>query len=319
MQGFDENKITSGIKGDLRQEFRELEILDKITRLHFAGKLPGAVTGVYRRELLRSYKLCTGGKTLTDAPHVHPVLRYNDTLDNNNEITEYSEWMLSSKDQTKRKATADLDSSPTKKCAVHSREAEVGVLGHNAPRHYEVELVGCHPRNRALSPLGLIWDHVNHSYAYDSLFTCLTQARVERSRWLDVVGDTSPLMGVWDIGMSEWPTVPEKARNNVHEILHFMNPREFPRGPVPIRLDPLFRAIANDKTYAAAVVFCDFCHYREPGAAATFGQVQEIGVPERLSSVHPEGVRINAWYTDHLDKYVKACPQCRLNGVACRM
>ncbi|KAJ7724810.1 hypothetical protein B0H14DRAFT_2641457 [Mycena olivaceomarginata] len=112
-------------------------------------------------------------------------------------------------------------------------------------------------------------------------------------------------MGVWDIGMSEWPTAPEKARNNVHEILHFMNPREFPRGPVPIRLDPLFRAIANDKI--------------EPGAAATFGQVQEIGVPERLSSVHPEGVRINAWYTDHLDKYVKACPQCRLNGVACRM
>jgi hypothetical protein len=35
-------------------------------------------------------------------------------------------------------------------------------------------------------------------------------------------------MGVWDIGMSEWPMVPEKARNNVREILHFMNPREFP-------------------------------------------------------------------------------------------
>jgi hypothetical protein len=115
MQGFDENKITSGIKGDLRQEFWELEILEEITRLHFAGKLPGTVTSVYRCELLWSYKLCTCGKALANIPHIHPVLHYNDALDNNNEITEYSEWMLLSKPQTKRKATATLDCSPTKK------------------------------------------------------------------------------------------------------------------------------------------------------------------------------------------------------------
>jgi hypothetical protein len=36
------------------------------------------------------------------------------------------------------------------------------------------------------------------------------------------------MMGVWDIGMTEWLIVPEKARNNVHKILHFTNPREFP-------------------------------------------------------------------------------------------
>ncbi|KAJ7840443.1 hypothetical protein B0H13DRAFT_1649692, partial [Mycena leptocephala] len=41
-------KITSGISGHLRQEFRELELLDEITRLRHEGRLPRRVTGIYR-------------------------------------------------------------------------------------------------------------------------------------------------------------------------------------------------------------------------------------------------------------------------------
>ncbi|KAJ7161113.1 hypothetical protein C8R46DRAFT_859175, partial [Mycena filopes] len=55
VQGFNARKITSGMSGYLRQELRELEILDEITRLSYEGKLPRSVTGLYRRRLLRSY------------------------------------------------------------------------------------------------------------------------------------------------------------------------------------------------------------------------------------------------------------------------
>jgi hypothetical protein len=37
-------KITGGASGALRQEFRELELLDDITRLRFEDKLPSKVT-----------------------------------------------------------------------------------------------------------------------------------------------------------------------------------------------------------------------------------------------------------------------------------
>jgi hypothetical protein len=47
IQGFDSKKITSGISGHLRQEFRELELLDEITRLRHEGRLPKRVTGIY--------------------------------------------------------------------------------------------------------------------------------------------------------------------------------------------------------------------------------------------------------------------------------
>ncbi|KAJ7939700.1 hypothetical protein B0H13DRAFT_1539107, partial [Mycena leptocephala] len=52
IQGFDSKKITSGISGYLRQEFRELELLDEITKLRHEGNLPRTVSGIYRGQLL---------------------------------------------------------------------------------------------------------------------------------------------------------------------------------------------------------------------------------------------------------------------------
>ncbi|KAJ7122511.1 hypothetical protein C8R43DRAFT_841236, partial [Mycena crocata] len=60
MQGFDPKKITTGLSGYLRQEFRELELLDEITRLRFESNLPRCVTGIYRGDLLASYKQWVG-------------------------------------------------------------------------------------------------------------------------------------------------------------------------------------------------------------------------------------------------------------------
>src|SRR6201992_848588 len=62
LQGFNEKKIMKGMNenGYLRQEFRELEILDEITRLRCEGKLPRSVTGIYRGQLLASYRKWKG-------------------------------------------------------------------------------------------------------------------------------------------------------------------------------------------------------------------------------------------------------------------
>jgi len=50
-------KIQGGLTGFLIQEFRELEILDDITRLHYLGELPPSVSAVTRTGLIRSYQL----------------------------------------------------------------------------------------------------------------------------------------------------------------------------------------------------------------------------------------------------------------------
>ncbi|KAJ7216263.1 hypothetical protein C8J57DRAFT_1096189 [Mycena rebaudengoi] len=48
------------MSGYLREELRELEILDDITQLRFEGVLPKNVTGLYRIPLLRSYQAWKG-------------------------------------------------------------------------------------------------------------------------------------------------------------------------------------------------------------------------------------------------------------------
>lgn len=60
MQSFDDKKITSGISGDLRQELRELELLDSITKMRYEGTLPDTVTGITRNELIHKFRQAKG-------------------------------------------------------------------------------------------------------------------------------------------------------------------------------------------------------------------------------------------------------------------
>jgi hypothetical protein len=56
LQGFDPRKITGGCSGALRQEFRELEILDDITALKYNAKLPVNVHGDIRNVLIKTFR-----------------------------------------------------------------------------------------------------------------------------------------------------------------------------------------------------------------------------------------------------------------------
>ncbi|EPQ56051.1 hypothetical protein GLOTRDRAFT_41544, partial [Gloeophyllum trabeum ATCC 11539] len=57
VQGFDPSKMMEGAFGYLRQEFRELEILDNITELQYNGMLPGHIEGHRTNTLVRPYQL----------------------------------------------------------------------------------------------------------------------------------------------------------------------------------------------------------------------------------------------------------------------
>ena len=56
IQEFDDSKIRDGISDWLRQEFRELELLNEITRLQYLRKLPVSVDGVKRKQVIHRYR-----------------------------------------------------------------------------------------------------------------------------------------------------------------------------------------------------------------------------------------------------------------------
>ena len=77
LQGFDAKKITGGASGALRQEFRELELLNEITRLRFVGKLPDTVVGERRNTLLHSFRSLKGDSYVPAS--VHKSIRWSKT------------------------------------------------------------------------------------------------------------------------------------------------------------------------------------------------------------------------------------------------
>ena len=56
LQGFSSKWLVGGASNTLRQEFRELELLDEITALRFADKLPNNIgDGDTRIDLIDAY------------------------------------------------------------------------------------------------------------------------------------------------------------------------------------------------------------------------------------------------------------------------
>ena len=77
LQGFDTYKITGGASGALRQDFRELEMLDDITTLRYNGKLPSSVVGDRRNDLISAFRLLKGEKYVPS--NVHREIRWKES------------------------------------------------------------------------------------------------------------------------------------------------------------------------------------------------------------------------------------------------
>ncbi|KAF8228675.1 hypothetical protein L208DRAFT_1290318 [Tricholoma matsutake] len=76
LQGFDTYKITGGTSGALRQEFRELEMLDDITTLHYNEKLPISIVGNSRNDLISTFCLVKGERYVPS--NVHRAIHWKD-------------------------------------------------------------------------------------------------------------------------------------------------------------------------------------------------------------------------------------------------
>jgi hypothetical protein len=76
IQDFTDKHMTGGLSGYLRQEFRELELLDEVTKLRFNNELPSGVRGLTRTHLIHSYRLKKGERYMpTSMPD---ALRWSD-------------------------------------------------------------------------------------------------------------------------------------------------------------------------------------------------------------------------------------------------
>ncbi|KAJ6529767.1 hypothetical protein B0H19DRAFT_908648, partial [Mycena capillaripes] len=181
-----------GMSGYLRQELRELEILDEITRLRFEGALPRSVTGLYRRRLIRSFYAWKTDHR--DPPHFHPAMRWDASMGNRVPEPEfYSEWKPSVSLNKKRKSLAVTGTSkdraseaiqpPKKRAKDRSGEGQQERV--TTPLVYHLT-----------RPVGLIWDSFDYSCVYDATFTILANLWLEdANKWTTYFAYISGFMG----------------------------------------------------------------------------------------------------------------------------
>lgn len=192
MQGFDPKVITGGASGYLRQEFRELEILDEITRMKYENLLPDHITGNRRNSLIRQFQEWKGASYVPK--NVHASIQWNkhDPLDTLNVVTD-SPWQIIQKGKQKGNASTN---KPTNNIGFVAARGTIPVTVTASKRPLDVDnnrTVVIKAKRAKLSeetitkdqgPLGFVWDGENYSCAYDSVLTILLSIWMQNpSKW----------------------------------------------------------------------------------------------------------------------------------------
>jgi uncharacterized protein DUF6570/helitron helicase-like protein/PIF1-like helicase len=170
LQGFDAKKITGGCSGALRQEFRELELLDDITSVSYAGKLPATVCGVTRNNIIQAFRAWKGDQYVPKL--VHPVIRWSkrDPLPESCVYDLKESMAVNTTTAMKKKRTIselqpegqiendyEEDMPVTKKRRRHGPTTAASAVAPSTVTY--------------IVPVGMVWSQ--NSCAYDSIFTII--------------------------------------------------------------------------------------------------------------------------------------------------
>jgi hypothetical protein len=245
VQGFDPSKITCGASGYLRQEFRELELLDDITKLRYNGQLPESINGRLRNSVLRQYQQLKGKGYCPQ--NVMGPIRWSEMYPMQPfQVITDSSWKLITKSTTDKAAEeVEIQMQKQSKNVTRSFIPAQGskAIASTLKRKAEDDLNSDKPKSKKIRasfgptpeiPAGILWDSVNYSCSYDSLFTILCEIWIYNPKsWTKTFYSFSEQGKMLSEGYKKvirgLETL-ENVRNDVRETLKQENSDLFPSG-----------------------------------------------------------------------------------------
>ena len=266
LQGFNAKQFSGGLSGHMRQEFRELEMLDHITKLKYNKKLPGGVEGDTRRALIYSFRSVKGSKYMPK--EIHTALKWSDNspfemkepepeakweiLASPNKLEESkpkAESKMTHKKEprghdfvpakgTKTLQTVSNDPG-AKRVPKRKRDPDDMPDVTTVVKRTKIVINTAPAPQRApspdwslTSPRGFIWDGNSYSCAYDALFCILLHIyRSDPRQWNKTMtplnAHLSSFAELFD-SSSDNSRNPERARDRLRQQLHAINPHFFP-------------------------------------------------------------------------------------------
>ncbi|KAH7909264.1 hypothetical protein BJ138DRAFT_1011149, partial [Hygrophoropsis aurantiaca] len=272
MQAFDRRKITGGASGWLRQEYRMLELLDEITLLKYNNECPEFIQGHRRNSLASLYQQWKG--RLYVPCRVPRQIRWNaaDPLNIDNGLDNVEWKVVDKKKFLEEKKKVEFinfvpakGSKPVETTILEKRKAEDELVNPIIKKKTPSSIFGT---EMAENQVGLKWDSVNYSCAYDSLFTILFHIWfASPHKWNKHMKHFTEFTDLLLKGFQQTivSTVSiEEVRDNVRYSLNKYNDENFPLGPSLTSVSELAHTMLGTEQDSFAWIRCENCSAKVP-------------------------------------------------------
>ncbi|KAH7905265.1 hypothetical protein BJ138DRAFT_1017962 [Hygrophoropsis aurantiaca] len=272
MQSFDIRKITGGASGWLRQEYRTLELLDEITLLKYNNKLPSFVDSHRRNTLISLYQQWKGKMHIPSRvphqiewSHADPF-EIDNTVDNLEwKVLDRKGFYEEKLKEERSKFVPAQGSKPLELVTAAKRKADCDLdsnVAHKKPKNcFE-------PLTSIDTMIGLKWDSVNYSCAYDSFFTILWSIWLSSPhRWNKHLKNyttyTDSLLKGFQHCFHNIASL-EDARDTVRNGLHSYNSNKFPMGTEGASVSELAHTMIGTHHDPLSWIRCVACGAKVP-------------------------------------------------------
>lgn len=300
VQGFDDHKISCKISGYLRQEFRELELLDEITKLAYENMLPNQINGNLRNALIRQFQIYRGTEYIP--PNVPNQLKWTlkDPMDLLPNIT-YSPWQVikstGALSAVQKKENNIADTRGLEKNTFVAAKGTTSVENKLKRKANEEVHAGTSKRIKTkksypqpISPVGLIWDSNDWSCAYDAIFTVLYEVWMQNptkwSKWFSWISNPLKMLAFGFNEVVKGEMRLENARDNVRNMLYEFDQTMFPKGANGTSIPDLAKMLMNGtESLCYAKIKCTICKTEV-----------SLNPPDNLIYIHSNARTVNGWF-----------------------
>ena len=294
VQSFSTTPITEGTSGWLRQEFRELELLDEITKLRYESRLPKHINGCHRNTVIRQFREWKGCEHVPK--NIHPAIgwsKYN-PFEMQPEILD-SPWKIVDASEISENRDDDIIINNKMKVA----EGSIPVINHGKRKSEEDEKnVGSAKKLKLsttessisiLSPRGLIWDSENWSCSYDSMFVILYYIWIENPhKWNKIFKSLNPCSSALANGFQKvinGRMTLEQSRDHVRGMLNELDFRHFPQGHRGASVGELAREVFKKDHGVDVYDICDICKNERLRTMEEFFLTTDVTIDTRRDSI----------------------------------
>lgn len=233
--------IQGGLEGFVRQEYRELELLNEITKLKYEGKLPDNIHGHRRNTLIRQYQAWAGLGTAPKGIHRTITWSAESPMTALEPIKDDQWTMLGAGVKSKPADDTSQRQAFVNRVCVPALGSSAIVVS-PAKKHALNDLADPRPAKKFKSksaedeecPIGFIQDNQNYSCAYDALFNILRGVWSEhKSIWTKAFNILNPFMYKFTEGLRQHDRGDISlvtVRNRVRRMLHNLHAETFPYG-----------------------------------------------------------------------------------------